>query len=176
MVTSMFTLLLLACQAYACLCYWEDICPGSKETIINSAEVSPLIKSFYLQEWQITDDNRTFVLLEDLVSPPSEKVRPLYFHLFNEVCSVADGAVAEIIGKYSIKIIENNRDYVLPYLYKTKNKDLLQQYAFHIGYELWVNGDKQQINTFSSLILSGPEGGSAFLEGINKTIMQFGDE
>lgn len=23
---------------------------------------------------------------------------------------------------------------------------------------------------------SGPEGGSAFLEGINKTIMQFGDE
>lgn len=36
--------------------------------------------------------------------------------------------------------------------------------------------DKQQINTFSNLILSGPEGGSAFLEGINKTIMQFGDE
>lgn len=36
--------------------------------------------------------------------------------------------------------------------------------------------DKQQINTFSNLILSGPEGGSAFLEGINKTIMLFGDE
>ncbi len=54
--------------------------------------------------------------LLDTICIFNNKLQPLYFFLFNNLIIIADGYLAESMGYYSYKIINQDAIYVLKYL------------------------------------------------------------
>lgn len=117
--------------------YWDDLSGAQKHAILN--DLSSDISLLYKKKIKVGDNKKTTDLL-DTLSSFNQKNAPLYFFLFNEICLKSDGAFGELLGRYYLKIILNDPEYVFNYL--SKNEEALIRYAEGLGYEFYFKEEE----------------------------------
>lgn len=117
--------------------YWENISGSQKKEILSSNLVYKDAVAFFEGRFKLSDDNRTFTLLDTISSfrRNNEKFRSFYFYVFSQICIKSDGSVSESLGNYCQRAILNSTEYHLSYF--AKNKSILNKYAQLIGSELY---------------------------------------
>jgi hypothetical protein len=119
---------------------------------INHPDLDSLIRDFYYGKFLPSDDDNTFRLL-DLITQKHSVLYPFYFHCLNQILNYADGALAEIMGKYCLRMVQSYPNYFF-----INNKDYLTKYAGFIGYELYEYNSP--INTDYNLFIKKLESSS----------------
>lgn len=117
--------------------YWDDLDENSRSEIIKSIDVDKNIMKLYLHEMKLSDNDLSAAILDTLCSSTDSNKRMLYFYILNEIANTADGAVAEILGEYCIKYVNENTDYALEYF--SKHQDVANNYAESIAGELYLS-------------------------------------
>jgi hypothetical protein len=116
--------------------YWEDLTNSEKNNILNTFQIDRNAINYYYGKFALSDNDIVTSLLETITAnTEQEEVACFYFYIFNQICTKADGAISEIIGKYCQRIIINNPLYTI--IYFGRNKKTLETYAKLIGYELY---------------------------------------
>lgn len=116
--------------------YWEDFTAARRDRILEQAD--PLISDYYAGRFIASDDERTENLLDLLTSQQKDKdFKALYFSVFNRILMSSDGALAEMLGPYAIKMVCEEPEYILTYL--RENKTLEEEYAHSIGTEILLS-------------------------------------
>ena len=65
-----------------------------------------IVKNYYEEKFQVSDDERTENLLK-ILTIKNDHFFPFYFFIFNEIVRKSDGALAEMIGSYCFEMIYN---------------------------------------------------------------------
>jgi hypothetical protein len=117
--------------------YWDDLDENSKSEIIKSIDVDKNIMKLYLHEMKLSDNDLSAAILDTLCSSTDSNKRMLYFYILNEIANTADGAVAEMLGGYCIKYVNENTDYALEYF--RIHQDVANNYAESIACELYLS-------------------------------------
>lgn len=131
-------LVFISFLSYSQSYYWEDLSEQEQKKRIASCNNEDII-AFYNGSFVPTDDERTFTLLDNLTSS-SKTDLPLFFHTFNLILSSSDGALAEPMGDYCLRILPSYPDYIIKY-FALYNEALLKKYAAHMGFELSFYND-----------------------------------
>lgn len=120
--------------------YWEDLSCVQKTEILENCMSDP-IKMFYEGRFILTDDDKTYGLLNELVSS-SDTILPLSFYLFNRICTKSDGALAEMVEEFCAEFLAKHPKYILTYFSKERileiKKPIIENYAMFVGYELYL--------------------------------------
>ena len=128
--------------------YWENLTAEERETVLSLKQVNPLVSDYYLGRFTATDDDLTVRLLDVLTTKQENNgVRALHFFLFNNILMSADGALAEMLGEYAIKMISEEPQYILPYL--SRSKSLEECYVSSIGFELYLDQRNPSVENLS---------------------------
>ena len=115
--------------------YWENLSGSEQKILLKSEKNDSTALEYYGNAFRASDDDKTFHLLEVLTTG-NEEILPFYFYLFNKIHNHANGALAEVMGDYSMLMIINNPVYVFSYFNEGKDGDnALDQYAGSIGIE-----------------------------------------
>ena len=131
-------LALCSCISYAEECqYWDDLDENSKSEIIKSVDFDKNIVKLYLHEIKLSDNDMSATIMDTLCSSADGNKRMLHFYLLNENVNKADGAVAEMLGRYCVKYVNENADYALEYF--SKHQDVANNYAGMIANELYLS-------------------------------------
>jgi hypothetical protein len=123
--------------------YWEELSDSSKSEVIKSQKFDLNVMRLYLHQITLSDDSTSTVILDTLCMPTDGNRRMLYFHILNETVRSADGALAEMIGGYCYKYVQNNSDYALEYF--SKHHDLADEYITLIATELYYNDSNMTV-------------------------------
>ena len=116
--------------------YWEDLTAEKRASILE--QVNPLITDYYAGRFTASDDEKTENLLDLLTSQQKDKdFKALYFSVFNRILMSSDGALAEMLGPYTIKIVCEEPEYILTYL--RENKMLEEEYIHSVGTEIFLS-------------------------------------
>ena len=128
--------------------YWDDLTAEERETVLSLKQVSPLVSDYYFGQITATDDDLTERLLDVLTTKQENNgVRALHFFLFNKILMSADGALAEMLGEYAIKMVSEEPQYILPYL--SRSKSLEECYVSSIGFELYLDQRNPSVENLS---------------------------
>ena len=133
--------------------YWDDLDENSKSGIIKSIDVDKNIIKLYLHEMELSDNDLSVEILKTLCSSTSGDKRMLYFYVLNDIVKKADGAVAEMLGGYCIKYVNENADYVLEYF--SKHHDVANNYVDMIASELYLSDTS--FTQYKQLLLNSAE-------------------
>lgn len=117
--------------------YWDDIDEKSKSEILKSVDVDNNILKLYLHEIKLSDNDMSATIMDTLCSSADGNKRMLHFYVLNENVKTADGAVAEMLGGYCVKYVNENTDYALEYF--SKHQDVANNYADLIANELYLS-------------------------------------
>ena len=118
--------------------YWEVLTREEREKVLASEQVNPIVSDYYLERFAASDDALTERLLDVLTTKQKDKyLRALHFYLFNKVLVSSDGAVAEMLGPYTIKIVCEEPEFILTYL--GENKSLEEAFVQSIGTEIYLS-------------------------------------
>lgn len=98
--------------------YWEDYSQLEQKQIMKSLDETNIVSEYLAHPWLPIDDEKTFCLLDVLSTSGNFNwgYKALYFHVFNDICIHADGALAEVMGVYCYKVFWANPDYVFHYV------------------------------------------------------------
>lgn len=119
-------------QKYA---YWRDYDTAKQSRIIQSKKVNPLAKSIYFDEDFVSDNEDSFLLLEELTSfNHNRQINAFYYYVFGKICQLSDGVVSEILGYYCLNSLVNATEYNLQYF--KRDTSLANKYAEYIAFEL----------------------------------------
>ena len=115
MLHFLFTLFLIQSSHFR---YWEDYDHCHQQSIIQSNKVANIVYTYLEKKWNLTDDKRTFLLLEELTSLQTDpEVKALYFSVFNNILLLnIDGAIGEAIIDYVYIILCRDPIYVINYI------------------------------------------------------------
>lgn len=131
---------LFAVSSYGQMQYWEDLSCAQKSEILENCK-SDHVKMFYDGRFIPTDDDKTYGLLNELVSS-SDTILPLSFFLFNRICTKSDGALAEMVEEFCAEFLAKHPKYILTYFSKERilkiKKPIIETYAMFVGYELYL--------------------------------------
>lgn len=121
--------------------YWGNLSDEERTKALESENLPEEVIQLYYNRFNLSDDEPTFNLLEELTSPvhSDEALKALYFHLFNRIILSADEALAEVMGEYGINIFMSDISYALEYF--TVNNEVMGEYAHHLGREFYFNQD-----------------------------------
>ena len=133
--------------------YWDDLDENSKSEIIKSIDVDKNIIKLYLHEMELSDNDLSVEILKTLCSSTSGDKKMLYFYVLNENVKKADGAVAEMLGGYCIKYVNENTDYALEYF--SKHHDVANNYVDMIASELYLSDTS--FTQYKQLLLNSAE-------------------
>lgn len=116
------------------LLYWENISKISKNKILRDSKLDPIVKYYISNDLKISDNKESLHLLDIITSKSTDEIRPLYFHILNDIVLNSDGALSEIIGKYCLTFLITNKLFVINYF--IINSKIKTAYAYYIGYEI----------------------------------------
>ena len=119
--------------------FWESFSQESQESILNNHSIPEDIREFYYGSWSLSDDSRSFNLLDSLTVPFTRDNRALYLFLFCKICKESDGVISESIGSYCMNLLYSNPEYVLTYLYY--NKDMFLCFSEYLRFEIFADDD-----------------------------------
>jgi hypothetical protein len=105
--------------------------------IIKSIDVDTNIMKLYFHDMKLSDNGMSTAILDTLCSSTDGNKRMLHFYVLNEIVNIADGAVAEMLGAYCVKYVNENTDYALEYF--CKHHDVADNYANIIAGELYLS-------------------------------------
>ena len=118
--------------------YWEFLTREEREKVLASEQVNPIVSDYYLERFAASDDALTERLLDVLTTKQKDKyLRALHFYLFNKVLVSSDGAVAEMLRPYTIKMVCEEPEFILTYL--GENKSLEEVFVQSIGTEIYLS-------------------------------------
>ena len=105
---------------------------------IKSLNVDKNIMMLYLHQISLSDNKTSEAILDTLCMQTTDNnKRMFYFYILNDVVKNADGALAELLGAYCIKYVNENTDYALEYF--SNHRDISNHYAQMIAAELYFN-------------------------------------
>lgn len=149
----MRTIVLLSLYFFTSFCiagqstlpYWETMNKKEQDSYLQNAKVNELVLDYYNGKFIPSDDERTVELLK-VLTQKNEDLLPLYFYVFNRICSKSDGALAELTGTYCIKMTVAYPEYVIGYfslerLQERKEDRMLDLYSLFTGEELYFSED-----------------------------------
>ena len=108
---------------------WVKVPEAKKLAMLNDPDLFPDFKLYYSGKLTVSDDERTFLLLDSLlysVSAPLE----LRFELFIRIIDESDGALSEITGFYCRHFLMKNSIYVIEQLKQIDDIDSLLTESF----------------------------------------------
>lgn len=109
--------------------YWEEMTAEQQQYALSSPGVAPIVKEYVTAPWAVSDDDKTFSLLDQLTSACSERgVQALYFYHFNSILVKADGALGEPMPEYVYTLVDRDPEFVFNYL---RNHPKLREYYVH---------------------------------------------
>lgn len=109
--------------------YWEEMTAEQQQYVLSSPGVAPIVKEYVTAPWAVSDDDKTFSLLDQLTSACSERgVQALYFYHFNSILVKADGALGEPMPEYVYTLVDRDPEFVFNYL---RNHRKLREYYVH---------------------------------------------
>lgn len=112
--------------------YWERLTAEEQQSVISRLPDDSDVVKYYKGEFTVSDDDRTFDLLETLSSEPEDKdAAPLYIYLLNKIAKASDGALAEVMWEYCPAVFNRNTAYMME-LFRTDSK-LMDEYASSIA-------------------------------------------
>jgi hypothetical protein len=120
--------------------YWEDMSTAQKNEILHQNNLNPNVLAFYNNQFEATDDDLTFNLIDTLVKG-NNQFKPLYFWLFNKVLRQSDAALSEALGLYCYRLVKNDSVYVINYFTRERKSgnpadtSMLSLFASNIGEE-----------------------------------------
>ena len=148
--------------------FWEDLSNSQKSNILSSCK-SQKILELYEGKFVLADNESTVELLRDIVMA-DDNLLPLSFYLFNNILITADGALAEMAGKYCIEFSAKHPEYFLLYFTRERERrvkdPVWRLYAQFIGYELYFkNLGTSDLNytyySFKEVLTTGAKGNVA---------------
>lgn len=158
--------------------YWEDLSDSMKSETIKNLNIDENVMMFYMHQIRLSDNETSAEILDTLCAQTTDgNKRMFYFHIMNEVVKNADGALAEMLGVYCIKYINENADYALNYF--SKHSDISNGYAVLIATELYLNDSS--ITDFKQHLEHSVKGDHArsfipvFLDSIEHELNSFKD-
>lgn len=149
--------------------YWESMNKKEQKAYLQNAKVNKLVLAYYNGKFIPSDDEKTEELLK-ILTQKNKDLLPLYFYVFNRICAESDGALAELMGTYCIKMIVAYPEYVIGYFslerIQKRKQDLLDLYSMQIGFELYCSDDNPSDigHTYSSFSQILNSRSSAFSE------------
>lgn len=133
--------------------YWEDYSKEEQEIIQKGLSDTTGVAFFLTRPWPPSDDERTIRLMDILTKESSQPGEiALFFYVFNKICLLADGALAEVIGGYCCRMILVNPDFTLYYLFSVENAPLMERYTLAMGYTFAY--DRASFESLSSELMS----------------------
>ena len=168
-----------SCISHAEECqYWDDLDENSKSEIIKSVDVDKNIVKLYLHEIKLSDNDMSATIMDTLCSSTDGNKRKLHFYVLNENVNMADGAVAEMLGGYCVKYVNENTDYALEYF--SKHQDVSNNYMDMIASELYLSDTNfiqyEQLLLHSAKSKCAKEYLSVFLKGIKRILAKLDKE
>lgn len=137
-IASLVVSILGGCSSESQYVFWEDLDKDTQNRTINKKQVNKYAKSIYWGIERITDNDDSFLLLNELTSFEYNKhITAFYYYIFGTICKASDGAMAECLGNYCLKALIIAPEYNL--IYFKRDYLLLKRYAELIGYELAQN-------------------------------------
>lgn len=128
--------------------YWDDLTTEVREKVLSLKQVSPLVSDYYLGRFVATDDDLTERLLGVLTTKQENNgVRALHFFIFNKILMSSDGALSEVLGPYTFKMVCEDPEYIL--LFLRRDKSLEECYVNSIGFELFLDRDNTAFKELS---------------------------
>ncbi len=120
---------------------------------LNNTNILSTAKQLYHGQFELSDERATFELLEITHQCPDE-IRPFYFHLFNYIATVSDGALSEVFGQDVLHLIELRTEFFFKYFEKTEDGNIFYRYANFCAYELLMYDEKslEQVDNFERMI------------------------
>lgn len=155
--------------------YWDDLDENSRSEIIKSIDVDKNIMKLYLHEMKLSDNDLSAAILDTLCSSTDSNKRMLYFYILNEIANTADGAVAEMLGGYCIKYVNENTDYALEYF--RIHQDVANNYAESIAGELYLSDTS--FSQYEQILLNSAESECAkeylpvFLKEVKRVLSKY---
>jgi hypothetical protein len=125
--------------------------PLEIKSYLESKQVSKTAKDFYFDKFKVTDDIKTFSIVDSLKTI-NNFTRPFYILLVSKIIEKADGALSESLGVKCKEFIELNPDFLIDFLYsKSTNvdKSFLGNWANQIAGEfkiVYEGNEKKCIN------------------------------
>ena len=157
--------------------YWDDLDENSKSEIIKSIDVDKNIMKLYLHEMKLSDNDLSAAILDTLCSSTDSNKRMLYFYILNEIANTADEVVAEILGEYCIKYVNENTDYALEYF--SKHQDVANKYAEIIAEELHRTLCDTSLSQYEQILLNSAKNECAkeylpvFLKEVKRVLSKY---
>lgn len=86
-----------------------------------------------------SDNFSTFRLMDSLNAKAVES-RMFYFSVFNKILEKADGALAEAVGLYALKYVENHTTEFLSFS-KSISNEIFEKWARNVGVEIYLSSE-----------------------------------
>ena len=120
--------------------YWEEMSAEQQQYVLSSSGVAPIVKEYVTAPWAVSDDDKTFSLLDQLTSACSERgVQALYFYYFNSILVKADGALGEPMPEYVYTLIDRDPEFVFNYL--QNHPELREHYVLYLAFYFYFHND-----------------------------------
>ena len=120
--------------------YWEEMSAEQQQYVLSSSGVAPIVKEYVTAPWAVSDDDKTFSLLDQLTSACSESgVQALYFYYFNSILVKADGALGEPMPEYVFTLIDRDPEFVFSYL--QNHPELREHYVLNLALYFYFHDD-----------------------------------
>lgn len=112
--------------------FWEDLSPQTKDSILNLPHTYSDTKKYYYNKFTITNNQRTFDLLDTLVYRRNSPLPlSLKLFIFNDIIDNVDTTMDLVMGNYAFSMILGDRGMVLKYL--SNNSAIAKKYANKIA-------------------------------------------
>jgi len=123
------------------------------QEFLNNSNIYPTAKQLYNGQFQLSDNKETFKLLVTTYDCPDE-LMSFYFHLFNYIATVSDGALSEVFGQEVLHLIELRTEFFFNYFENTQEGDLFYLYANLCAFELLMYDENslEQVDNFEKMI------------------------
>lgn len=126
---------------------WEELSAEVQRDIIALHNADSLAVMVYEGKTDLHDSPELWEMLGDIIrnNQDQHEIDPFDFYVFNSVCSLADGALSDGLGKYCITFCQSFPMQVIK-LFNTK-PDYIKVYSDLIGYEIAQSANsKKDIN------------------------------
>ena len=112
---------------------------------LEHEEIDQLSKAYFKGEYQITDDEKTFGIMDSL-DTKNESTRPLYFYNMFKMVGATDGALTEIIGQYIADYVAKFPQEFVCYMQQEPFSYREKDYLFLIGFNLYSNKMRKEFS------------------------------
>ena len=115
---------------------WEELSAEVQRDFIALHDTDSLAVMIYEGVTDLHDSPELWEMLDNIIrnNQDQQEIDPFDFYVFNSVCSVADGALSDGLGKYCITFCQSFPIQVIK-LFNTK-PNYIKVYSDLIGYEI----------------------------------------